>query len=246
MAAGKGSGFALVDALNAEWEVLGEDSRGTVARWSVAYEALAGLASLDDVLARIRLDPDGVLAALLIEARRGCRIAPRTVLQAMLGKLVRMSRCDPMAGVDDYVAVLWCLICAYPLQTRPHHIAANLALDTLKTVKSEQRWFVRAEVTPWPPGDHLDEICTSWRAASTLDHGSSISDLTADQVIDAGRRLGVLDEATQAALVNVYRDGLPGQDAARRLGTSVGSVRQRCSRGVRRLAEHARLLADAA
>lgn len=240
------SQYALVDALNADWQRVVRDSAQVVAGWRLRHPALAAATGLDGVLDAVRSEPDAILGALLVETRTGCLVAPRVVLQAMLGKMVRMARSDAVAGVDDYVAVLWCEVVTYPLEARPRHIAANLALDTLKAVQAEHRWLVRGEVTPWPPDEHLDEICTVGARQDRLDHGVTISVLDADRVLDAGERLGILDAGMRAAMATVYCEGLRGDAAARRLGASPAVVRQRCSRGVRRLTERAALLADVA
>ena len=62
----------------------------------------------------------------------GDQLAGRVVLQAVIGRMVRMAQRDPRAGIDDYLAQLWCAISSYPLQRRPVRIAANLSMDTLK------------------------------------------------------------------------------------------------------------------
>ena len=43
-----------------------------------------------------------------------------------------MAQRDPRAGIDDYIARLWCVINSYPLSRRPVWIAANLSMDTVK------------------------------------------------------------------------------------------------------------------
>jgi len=55
-----------------------------------------------------------------------------------------MARRDPRAGIDDYIARLWCVINSYPLNRRPVWIAANLSMDTVKAVSRAHRWMGRA------------------------------------------------------------------------------------------------------
>ena len=235
MGAGKAQGYGLVGELNAEWERLRGESRQTVAAWARRHPPLAGCLDLNDLLARTWRDPDAVLGVLLAEAEAGCRLAARVVLQAMLGKLVRMAGRDPAAGIDDYVAAIWCRICTYPLAARPRRIAANLALDTLKAVLQERRWLLRGEVTPWPPDRFLDAV------------GPDPEDEpTGEGVIAAAGALGLVDGTAQSVLRAVYCEGLPGREAAVRLGMSPGMVRLRCHKAVGRLAAHAALLAEVA
>jgi DNA-directed RNA polymerase specialized sigma24 family protein len=56
----------------------------------------------------------------------------------------------------------------------------------------------------------------------------------------------LIDDSDAALLRGVYADGMTGDQAARRLHTSAGVVRVRCSKAVRRLAAHAVELANAA
>ena len=106
--------------------------------------------SLDDVLSVAGLNADPVLAALLSEASVGDQLAGRVVLQALIGRIVRMAQRDPRANIDDYLAHLWCVIGSYPLKRRPVRIAANLSMDTLKAVSRDRRWLERGDITLWP------------------------------------------------------------------------------------------------
>ena len=157
MAAGKGGGhwgrrpYSIVEALNRDWDELVHRHRGSLPGWSRRHEALVGYESLDLLLAAAQGHPDAIFGALLTEVSNGDQLAARVVLQAMLGRIVRMARRDPHAGVDDYIAALWCRIETYPLASRPYRIAANLSMDTLKAVHAERRWLREGEVTPWPP-----------------------------------------------------------------------------------------------
>jgi hypothetical protein len=240
------SQFVIVDRLNREWDELLEVHDETVAVWSAEHPALAGCHGLADVLAAVRRDSDAVLFALLTERERGVELAGRVVLQAMLGKIVVMAVRDRGAEVDDYVAAMWCGICTYPLRQRPARIAANLGLDALKAVKREGRWS-RADVAVMtlPQGVRLDGLQAEALARTSLDHNHTRA-LTATGVLAAADELGLIDRGTRAVMASVYADGLSGRDAAARHATSPDMVRFRCSKGVRRLAQHAQLLADAA
>ena len=106
----------------------------------------------------VQLTSDAGLRALLTEASTGNQLAARVVLQAMLGRMVRMALRDPKASIDDYLSALWCQIQTYPLASRPDRIAANLSMDTFKSLRNDQRWLHRAEVLIWAPQMFLDEF----------------------------------------------------------------------------------------
>jgi hypothetical protein len=243
----RGKSFALINALNTEWERLSDDSSLIVSRWAAAHAALVGCSTLADVLATLDINSDAALAALLAEHARGCGLAGRTVLQSLLGKIVLLTLRDASADVGDYVAAVWCRICTYPLENRPIKIAANLTLDALKSVKGEQRWGRRdVDVTTCPSGFRLDELQDEAFLRLSADHNSHVNALSATQVVAAANQLGLIDVPTRAVLLSVYSDGLTGMEAADRHDTTVDMVRFRCSKGVRRMAKHAALLAEAA
>jgi DNA-directed RNA polymerase specialized sigma24 family protein len=92
----------------------------------------------------------------------------------------------------------------------------------------------------------LVELEVQARDHALLDHNASVGALTADSLIDAASRLGLIDGLTRQVLLSVYAEGLSGRLAADRHQTSPEMVRYRCSRAVRRLAQHSAALADAA
>lgn len=199
-------------ALNAEWAEL---ARQPPPRAWRTESALRGIATLAEVLHTVRANPDAALLALLRRQAAGDVLAGRCVLQAMLGKLVRLAVADPVAVLDDYLAAAWERIATYPVDRRPCRVAANLALDALKSVKRQ-----RARETLALP---------AWRLGS----GPATDDPHA--VLEAGERLGLIDAATRRVLTCVYVEGRTSRSAAARLGTSADAVRWRCSRGVRAL-----------
>lgn len=239
------SAHRVVDDLNREWRALVALRDGVPRPWS-ARPALAACTDLDDVVARAARGEDAVLAALLAAAGTGDALAARTVLQAMLGRVVRLAGRDPQASVDDYVSALWCVIAGYPLAARPVRVAANLALDTLKEVHRERRWGRPGTASVWLAGEALERVLEQGRQQATPDWGGSLTELSAATVIAAGRRLLLIDAATEALLHHVYVEGLDGREAARRAGTTPGSLRVRCCRAVQKLAAQAPALAEAA
>src|SRR3954451_24975192 len=156
--------------------------------WRSSWPLLAECGSLDDVLSLVRERPDPVLYALLSLCAGGDLLAGRVVLQAMLGKLVRMASIDAHAGLDDYVGALWLRIRTYPTAERPLRIAANLALDTLKTVQGNSRTPPGIEVTPYPPSAFVDSL---WDRPEP-----SADEFTARRVIGAAGRLGLINADT--------------------------------------------------
>lgn len=196
--------------LNAEWHDV--QHHRVPPEWGATLPDAMGHGSLGDLLADVRCRADEVLGALLALELGGDHRAGRVVVQAMLPKLVLMAVRDAVADFDDYLAVLWIRIATYPLARRPRRIAANLALDTLKSVKAAHPHAARALPPPLP--DPLGDALA---------------------VLDAGVRLGVIDPLTRRTLEVVYIGGRSSGEAAGVLGTSPDAVRWRCSRGVRAL-----------
>lgn len=237
--------YRIIAALNAEWTELQHGHCETVRRWSARHPALADCRDLEQVLASTRRDGDAVLGALISEGHSGDDLAARVVLQAMLGKVVRMASGDVSATVDDYVVAIWCRIRSYPLSARPTKIAANLALDALKAVRREHQWTARGmSVTLLGDEGVLDRLHYEARSRAGLDHDPGT--LTANGVIATAGRLGLIDVASRNVLLSVYAEGLSGRAAADRHGTTPDMIRYRCSRTVRRLALHSARLAAAA
>jgi hypothetical protein len=245
-ASGRRRGFSIVEALDREWCELVRGHAGAAARWADRYEVLAPCRSLDDVLSVAKLDSDPVLAVLLTEVAIGDQLAGRVVLQALIGRMVRMAQRDPRASADDYVALLWCVINNYPLQRRPARIAANLSLDTLKAVSREHRWPGRGGVTLWPSSESLEKLLLPAGLDGNPHDSPPPVDLEALEVLEAGRQLRLIDDAASALLTSIYVDGMTGTQSARRFHTSAGMIRVRCSKAVRQLAAHADELAETA
>lgn len=209
----------VVRSLNLEWDRL---ARSTVP------DGWAGPArTLGEALAAIADDPDARLAELLRCCAGGDRLAGRVVLQAMLGKLIRLAAEDVRHGVDEYVAECWLRVATYPLARRPLRIAANLAMDTRRRVRAgdERR----------PPVD----------LAAPDDRSAPVS-LDVPAVVRAATNLGLIDRGAAACLYAVYGLGLRSHEAARALRISADLVRWRNARSIRRLAPHAAVLAAVA
>ena len=187
-----------------------------------------------------------MLAALLTEVSVGDQLACRVVLQALIGRMVRMARRDPRASIDDYFAHLWCVIGSYPLQRRPVRIAANLSMDTLKAVSQERRWLARGGVTLMPSSESLAELLEPTGLDGSAYDSVPPVDVEVRQVLETSGMLQLINNSDAALLRSIYADGMSGSQAARQFHTSAGMVRVRCSKVVRHLAAHAVELADAA
>lgn len=266
------SRFALIDALNAEWDELERDrqlaagARSVVIRWAADNPACAGCGTPAEVLAAVRDEPDRVLAALIgvHQASRipgappGDHLAGRIVLQTMLGKIVAMAVRDSQHGVEDYVGQLWARIDSYPLARRPCRIAANLALDTLKAVTRDASTPGWAATVPVTTAElelaglrHIGLDRTVFGTAGPpagpqAGSAEQVADLSARRVLRTAQELGLIDEPTRRLLLSVYADGLTSADAAVRHGLSPSTVRFRCSKAIRRMAQHAMSIAEAA
>jgi DNA-directed RNA polymerase specialized sigma24 family protein len=239
-------GFSVVPALDREWGELDRRYPGAVSRWAERHDVLTSCRSFEDVLSAARRYSDPVLAALLTEVSLGDQLAGRVVLQAVIGRMVRMAQRDPRAGIDDYLAQLWCAISSYPLQRRPVRIAANLSMDTLKAVSREHRWIGRGEITLWPSSESLEELLSPAGLDGTRYDSLQPADVEARRVLEASSLLRLIDNSSATLLQSVYVDGMTGAQAARRLHISAGTVRVQCSKVVRELAAHAVELAEAA
>jgi DNA-directed RNA polymerase specialized sigma24 family protein len=222
------------------------DHRAAVAAWADRHEVLTPCRSLDDVLSAARLDADPVLAALLTEASVGDQLAARVVLQALIGRMVRMAQRDPRANVDDYLAHLWCVIGSYPLKRRPVRIAANLSMDTLKAVSRDRRWLEGGDITLCPSSESLEQLLEPTGLDGSPYDSLQPVDVEVRHVLAASSLLRLINDSDTALLRSIYADGMSSTQAAQRLHTSAGTIRVRCSKVVRQLAEHAIELADAA
>jgi len=88
-------GLGVIGALDQEWCELVRAHATAASVWADRYDALAACRSLDDVLRAARLNSDPVLGALLTEVSTGDRLGGRVVLQALVGRMVRMAQRDP-------------------------------------------------------------------------------------------------------------------------------------------------------
>lgn len=205
---------ATLVSLNSEWSQLTAAHSDVLIRWAQTEPVLGEALDLHDLLDLVRAAPDQVLLALLRLGRGGDPLAWRVVLQAMLGKAVSLS-----GGHEDVlvelVSELWLAIADYPIERRPHAVAANLS------------WTLRRRLVPAPM---VLALFTPPEAS-------------AEATLDRARALCLIDEADHRTLSLVYLDGLTSARAGAALGISAELVRYRCRRTLRRLAAQADVLA---
>jgi hypothetical protein len=246
----------LVGRLNLEWARLSvaAESMASVATWGTVSPALSGVGSLEGVLFRIwQADVearDEVLLALLELSRDGDQLAGRTVLQAMLGKAVRVAACavnrpdvrgDQEEALACAVSSLWLVIATYPIARRRSRVAANLALDTVALVQrghTGSSHFRRTyPETPFADLRTIDES-VSQDSQPADPHGPPDAELFRLLAWAVRNDVLTLEEAT--LLIRVYtvdEQGRPGdaRSVAQQEGLTWLALRQRCHRLARRV-----------
>ena len=139
----------LFELLARDWARLVRSPTGEVVvrLWAGRHPVLHGARGLAEVLDRLdrgsRTEQDALLHALLLETGEHAPLAGRTVLQAMLPKLTRLTRSvrpnqrdgpDPDDRASGVVAAMWEAIVTWPSDRPAVGVAGRLALDTLNRV----------------------------------------------------------------------------------------------------------------
>lgn len=218
---------ALLHQLNSEWSSL---SCSPVTHWHTAIPELVACIDADDVLSLIPSFPDAILTGLVRLAQEGDELAQRTVLQAMLPKLVLMSirgvARSQEAPFDDLVASMCARIQLHPLH-RESSTAGNLALDTLKDAQKLWRSTPDAEVCLMT--EDLEHFAAQHARGpeQTEDTHEELA-----QVLSVSHQQGWINESMQSLLWSVYGAGRPGGAVAEDLGCKPATVRSRCRNGV--------------
>ena len=222
--------MSLLHELNREWtELL---SRSPIPGWSDSIPEAVACVCAGDVLALVPDFAEEVLSSLVRLAQDGDQLAARTVLQAMLPKLVRMSRTGRARArhdaFDDLVAAMATSIRTHP-QHRASSTAGNLALDSLKD--AQRMW-----AQDCPPAEvALAEETLTYLAGST----PTLADLEAEELLGVGRDHGWISDSMHDLLVATYGShGEPSATVAARLGCEPATVRSRCRSGVAHLRTH--------
>lgn len=249
----------LYRGLLQEWVDLhhSPSTSAAVRRWGRREPVLKGYSTPGEVVDRIDQAPgpekDEILLALIRLAQAGQQMAGRTVLQAMLPKLSRISRqaARPARWDEDVhhitIAEFWERLSDYPVERRPHRVAANLALDTLHGVTEPRR-------RPTPEmAVGLDHPCLTGGDDQELEVSPRLElrvDSDLPQLLAWARHTQLITAEESELLTTVYlraeRPGAGYAAVAEAEGVSEEALRKRCSRTVRRLSEavRAELMAD--
>lgn len=176
--ADRNGGLAISSASGIIGQLVNEWSRlcatpaltDTVRRWASAEPVLAqalrpaggddtgnALRRLLQVIDEGSVDQDDqLLGALVRLSQAGHTLAGRTVLQAMLPKLIKFARTVGATSADtEYfedrrhvvIATFWSVLDGYPIRRRPAKVAAGLALDTLHQLTAPSRQPIRCVPT---------------------------------------------------------------------------------------------------
>ncbi|SKF61689.1 Uncharacterised protein [Mycobacteroides abscessus subsp. abscessus] len=224
--------MSLLTALNREWtEFLVHSPVPT--SWTEAVPELVACISPGDVLALVPDFSEEILRGLVALAQVGDHLAARTVLQAMLPKLVRMAttgtargHCD---GFDDLVAAMVGRIQSHPLH-RTSAVAGNLALDSLKDALAI--WGADSPTAELAlPDEVLDYVADGARSVE--------ADFAVGAVLEAGTSQGWISDSMRELLGLVYGpDGASSATVAAQLGCQPATVRSRCRDGINQLRRH--------
>ncbi|HYO17989.1 MAG TPA: hypothetical protein VES02_04890 [Dermatophilaceae bacterium] len=156
-----------------------------------------------------------------------------------LGRITLRTRCTSSdnAWAEDRrhiaVAEFWDVLANYPLERRPHKIAANLALDTLHRLTGETRG--QRPDRPLDPTELPEEQTCRLMVAPVTDPEQIVLTVDADlvQVVTWAVARNVITAGDAEMLVQAYLP-TPGTSgtaaAAARLGLTDIAIRQRCSR----------------
>jgi DNA-directed RNA polymerase specialized sigma24 family protein len=238
-----------------EWWRTQPSGRIAVSRWGKRHPCLAGLNTLEDVLAGCGRDravsepvADERLAAVVAEARTGDRTATRLVLQRVLpalahraGSRARLSRQPLGAVLEDMLASAWLVIAEYPLERRPAKIAVNIIRDAEYRIYGYVPVSVRRSVLV--PPEKLPERSTRVGGVAADEPEQALGQLS--QVLVEAVRQG-FPSADARLLGELFVFGLPVVEIARRDGVSQRWVRSRRQRALERLARHLGYTAPAA
>ena len=223
-----------------DWALLCRDSRLTItlAGWAAAEPALGGL-GLDDVMRRARASSadlaasDATLAALL-RLGRGDQLAKRTVLQAILPRLVGIAGRHAGRGrwsvgevTADLAAVAW-----EELNGAEGRWTSHLAARLCDLVEWRYRQARRHERYEDPTGDIAGAVDRSPRVS---EHG--VGDrLDVTRLLKGAVDRGVIGPDGARILEHAALDGLTDAEiAARRGGTAAAAkkARQRAAAALR-------------
>lgn len=226
----------IAGKLNAEWDVIG--ATPLPPRWVTRHRDLAPHATPNAIVTwlttRARCqDADPVLHALLTLHADGDHLAGRTILQAMLGKALRLEPTARHAQDPDpttaALTAMWASITTYPLR-RTTSVAANLALDALHILKHSHH--------PSPPTITLSDPfhhATDPRSQDPEPDQTSPTH-TVIHLLRTARDTHTLTPHDVALLAHLHIAGLSAADLGAQMGLTAPTIRKRASRAIARLA----------
>lgn len=228
----------LLARLDAEWLDTCLRHDALALEWAAAHPALDGCTNLDEVVRACADDNDAAMLAVLERTQRGCPVAGRCLLRALVPLLFGLASHDPRAALGEYLGACWPVAMGRRLE-RTTRVLAGLALDTRRAVVRDRAglWVIAEDAEPDSEADELSGPVQAGPEQQPIDP-------SVDQVVAAARRLRLVPRASADVLISVYADGLSGRDAATRHGISPEMVRYRCSHAVHQLRRHRAELLD--
>jgi DNA-directed RNA polymerase specialized sigma24 family protein len=225
-----------LDRLDREWQALAGGALAARVRvWALEEPVLAAFASPAALIRFLHsrergTDKDAVLRALLARARTD-PLAARVVLQALrpglkgLAKRIFLDADDVEALWQLLLASAWERIRTYPLERRPHRIAANLLLDTMRATLTElaRERSRRGEIPAGPVVPHAAAATPAPDVETLLERAVAAGAISADEA---------------ELILRTRIDEKPLASVAREFGVSYNVLRVRLQRAERRLLLH--------
>lgn len=206
--------------------------------------SLSSVDDLDDLVAAMHRHGDLPLLFAIEVAQAGSYVAARAIIQAMLPKLARLTHSVRegrtfSSVIPETIAAMYEVIYRYPRDRRPRSVAANLALDTLKSL--------RAALGPELPASESLTTLASATAGRPNRYFSAAGSPTAGsdelaQVLTKAQAQGLISSA-DAQLLWLVATARSTSEAAHRIGITPAALRQRYSRACASLRGHASQLA---
>ncbi len=219
-----------IGALNAEWTHLRHQT--LPASWREDLPEYARLGDITEALAARSASEAGPILRALLSRAGTEELAGRVVLQAMLGKVARLSRTARGRGHEDCasiaIAAMWSSIQAWPAH-RPGSVPGNLALEALRLIPP-------AEAKEASLVDELDGVGAL--EEPTIEPAASRDELVTILQWGLDHQVISRQDTQLLALVHLRDDdeALSLKDAAELIGVSYAATRQRHARAVRALA----------
>lgn len=229
------SGVELLEALEVDWRLLASSraARNALTRWR-RLPGLRRLRSLDEVLEQTRKGADPARANDVLGALVACapvdRVAARVVLQALLPGLTNVGKRMRVLGDEERTAELVALaferIRTYPLERRPRAIAANVVLDVLHALWSQQRAARRS----------IEQAADPGRFEALADEPADAPDPDPRELIASARAAGRVHDTQLALVEEAVVNRVPARVAAKTAGVDYEAMKRRRSRARRQLA----------